>query len=82
LTDRFEAARQRQVQLQTQTKDRYTRRESIALFLGTLKRVPGLLSEFDEGLWNALVKTVMVNCDRELGFRETLKKASGASHMV
>jgi site-specific DNA recombinase len=45
------------------------KREKLDEFIGTLVRRDGLLTEFDEGLWNAMVETVMVHGDNELTFK-------------
>ena len=37
-------------------------------FIRMLERIEGLLTEFDEGLWNATVETVIIQVDGSIVF--------------
>jgi DNA invertase Pin-like site-specific DNA recombinase len=66
---RYEAATQRLKQIEDQRTERKNRRQKMLEFIQMLEHTDGLLTDFDEGLWNATVETVTVQIDGGLGFR-------------
>ena len=63
LKARYEAATQRLKQIEDQRTERKQRRQKMLEFIRMLENSDGLLTEFDEGLWNATVETVTVQLD-------------------
>lgn len=49
--------------------ERKQRRQKMLEFIRILEQADGLLTEFDEGLWNATVESVMVQVDGSIEFR-------------
>ena len=60
LKARYEAATQRLKQIEDQRAERKQRRQKMLEFIRMLEHNDGLLTEFDEGLWNATVEKVTV----------------------
>ena len=69
LKARYEAATQRLKQIEDQRTERKQRRQKMLEFIRMLESIDGLLTEFDEGLWNATVAKVTVNVDGVMVFR-------------
>ena len=69
LKARYEAATQRLKQIEDQRTERKQRRQKMLEFIRMLENSDGLLTEFDEGLWNATVETVTVQGDGSMVFR-------------
>ncbi len=69
LKARYEAATQRLKQIEDQRTERKNRRQKMQDFIQMLEHTDGLLTDFDEGLWNATVETVTVQIDGSLRFR-------------
>ena len=69
LKARYEAATQRLKQVEHQQMERKQRRQKMLEFIRMLEQADGLLTEFDEGLWNATVETVTVQVDGRMVFR-------------
>ncbi len=69
LKARYEAATQRLKQVEYQQMERKQRRQKMLEFIRMLEQADGLLTEFDEGLWNATVETVTVQVDGRVVFR-------------
>lgn len=69
LKARYEAATQRLKQIEGQRTERKQRRQKMLEFIRMLESIDGLLTEFDEGLWNATVAKVTVNVDGVMVFR-------------
>jgi DNA invertase Pin-like site-specific DNA recombinase len=65
LVDRYETAKRRLDAIADEKQARAAKRESISRFLTDLKRLDGLLAEFDEELWYATVDTMTVRLERE-----------------
>jgi predicted nuclease with TOPRIM domain len=68
LATRYESIKKRLTELDEQRLDRRAKHEKLSEFIGTLVRCDGLLTEFDEGLWNATVESVTVRADNDLTF--------------
>ena len=68
LVKRHEAAKNRLSQNNEKWLERAAKREQITEFLKTLSNSNTLLTEFDEGLWNATVDTVTVQSANEIVF--------------
>ena len=69
LKARYEAATQRLKQIEDQRTERKQRRQKMLEFIRMLENSDGLLTEFDEGLWNATVEAVTVQADGSIEFR-------------
>jgi hypothetical protein len=68
LKARYEVATQRLKQIEDQRMERKQRRQKMLEFIRMLVNTVGLLTEFDEGLWNATVETVTVQVDGSMVF--------------
>ena len=68
LKARNEAATQRLKQIEDQRTERKQRRQKMLEFIRMLENSDGLLTEFDEGLWNATVETITVQFDGSMVF--------------
>jgi len=60
---RYEVAAQRLKQIEDQRTERKQRRQKMLEFIRMLEQADGLVTEFDEGLWNAAVEKVIVQRD-------------------
>ena len=69
LKARYEAATQRLKQIEDQRSERKQRRQKMLEFIRMLENSDGLLTEFDEGLWNATVEAVTVQVDGSMVFQ-------------
>lgn len=69
LKARYEAATQRLKQIEDQRTERKQRRQKMLEFIRMLENSDGLLTEFDEGLWNATVEAVTVQVDGSMVFQ-------------
>ena len=69
LKARYEAATQQLKQIEDQRTERKQRRQKMLEFIRMLEQANGLLMNFDEGLWNATVETVIVRHDGNIVFR-------------
>jgi len=68
LATRYETTKKRLTELDYQRLDRRAKREKLVEFIATLTKRDGLLAEFDEVLWNAMVETVTVHGGHDLTF--------------
>ena len=69
LAARYETAEAKLAANKTARQERRVRREKLTAFIDRIEARDGLLTEFDEGLWNATVETVTVKYGGELEFR-------------
>ncbi len=69
LVERYENAKQRLKETNTQISNRRTKRENIEAFMRALQTQRKLLTEFDENLWNATVDCLIVRSETEFTFR-------------
>ena len=69
LRARYEAATQRLKRIEEERLARRQRRQKLLGFIRMLERSEGLLTEFNEGLWNATVERVTVRTDGSMVFR-------------
>ena len=69
LKSRYEVATQRLKGIEDQRAERKQRRQKMLEFIRMLENSAGLLTEFDEGLWNATVEAVTVQTDGSMFFR-------------
>ena len=69
LKARYEAATQRLKQIEDQRTERKQRRQKMLEFIRMLENSDELLTEFDEGLWNATVEAVTVQVDGSIAFK-------------
>jgi len=75
LLARYDAARSAMIDIETQIQERKNRRSKLTAFIRALEKQNGLITEFDEQLWNATVESVTVHGkDRiEFGFQNQMK---------
>ena len=66
---RYEVAAQRLKQIEDQRTERKQRRQKMLEFIQMLEQTDGMLTEFDEGLWNATVEKFTINVDGRMNFR-------------
>ena len=66
LVKRYETAKARLEKIADEKQDRLVKRESISRFITELGRSDGLLDDFDEGLWYAMVESVTVHFEKEV----------------
>ena len=69
LKARYEAATLQLKRIEDQCTERKQRRQKMLEFTRMLEDSDGLLTEFDEGLWNATVEAVAVQIDGSMVFR-------------
>ncbi len=69
LKARYEAATQRLKQIEDQRTERKQRRQKMLEFIRMLEYADGLLTDFDEGLWNATIEKVTAQLDGSMIFR-------------
>ena len=69
LKARYEAATQRLKQIEGQRTEHKQRRQKMLEFIRMLEQADGLMTEFDEGLWNATVETITVHLDGNMVFK-------------
>ena len=69
LATRYETTKKRLTELDNQLLDRRVKCEKLVEFIDSLTKRDGLLTEFDEGLWNTMVETVTVHGDHNLTFK-------------
>ena len=55
--------------LEDKKQDLKVRRDKVMMFIANLKSLNGVISEFDEKLWYAVVEKVVVNTDKEIKFK-------------
>jgi site-specific DNA recombinase len=48
--------------------ERSAKRESTAAFIKELEQSKGVITEFDEGLWNSTIEKVLVNMEDKITF--------------
>ncbi len=65
----YGATTQRLKQIEDQRTERKQRRQKMLEFIRMLERTDGLLTDFDEGLWNAMVETVTIQAGGSMVFR-------------
>ena len=68
LVRRYDEAKERYTELEERISDRLSRRETLTMFIKTLKKQDGVLAEFDEILWSSLVESVTVNSRENIVF--------------
>lgn len=68
LVMRYENAKQRLTEIDAQITSQRAKRENIEAFMQTLRAQQHLLTEFDEGLWNATIDTVNVYSQGKVTF--------------
>lgn len=78
LLRRHEAATSRIAELDRLRSERKVKRDRIMEFIRILRDASGLLSGFDEGLWNAAVESVTVSANGKMLFRLRNGKEIGA----
>lgn len=68
LVNMYEAAENGLNNVNDKRLERKAKRESIGSFIRTLEQSDMLLTEFDEGLWNATVDMVIVHSENKISF--------------
>jgi DNA invertase Pin-like site-specific DNA recombinase len=69
LADRFEKAKTALREIEDKKLERAAKREMVTAFMRELERRNGLIAEFDEGLWNAVVERAVVESVFQITFR-------------
>ena len=69
LVARFENAKQCLAEIDAQVTGRRVKLENIQVFMQTLRSQECLLAEFDEGLWNATVDSLIVHSATKFTFK-------------
>ena len=72
LAARYEVTKKRLSELGEQRLDRRAKHEKLVGFIATLAKRDGLLTEFDEELWNAMVDKVTVNGEHDVIFNSKM----------
>ena len=78
LKARYEVATQRLKQIEDQRSERKQRRQKMLEFIRMLENTDGLLTEFDEGLWNATIEKATVQLNGSM----VLRWKSGVENQV
>lgn len=60
LLARYDAAKASMTSIEAQIQERKSRRTKLATFIRALEKQDGLITEFDERLWNATLESVTV----------------------
>ena len=68
LVRRYDEAKERYTELEERISDRLSRRETLTMFIKTLKKQDGVLADFDEILWSSLVESVTVHSKENIVF--------------
>jgi len=68
LKDRFDRVQQNIAAISNKRMEHAAKRQAIAEFMEILQKRDGLITEFDEKLWNAAVEKVIVYIDSEIKF--------------
>jgi site-specific DNA recombinase len=68
LAERYEAAKDGLKKIEDKRLERNAKRESIGVFIRMMEENDKLLSEFDEGIWIAIVDVAVVHSEREVSF--------------
>ena len=66
LATQYETAKNRLEEIAEEKRLRVAKRENISRFMADLKRCDGLLTEFDEALWNEIVETIIVHSENDI----------------
>ena len=69
LLARYDAAKSTMTDIQTQIQERKNRRMKLTVFIRALEKQDGLITTFDEQLWNATVESVTVNGKDRMVFK-------------
>ena len=68
LIERYENAKKEIGEINDERLERNAKRENIEAFILTLERGQGILTEFDEGLWNATIEFVTIHSEHDISF--------------
>lgn len=68
LVDRYDAAKTAMTDIEAQIQERKNRRTKLAAFIRALEKQEGLITVFDEQLWNATVESVTVYSKERMVF--------------
>ncbi len=71
-TEKYEKIKSELSKLEDKKQDLKVRRDKVMMFIANLKSLNGVISEFDEKLWYAMVDKIVVNA--EAGIKLVLKK--------
>ncbi len=69
LVERYEAAKDGLRKIEDKRLERNAKRESIGVFIRMMGENDKLLSEFDEGLWIAIIGVATVHSEHEITFK-------------
>lgn len=68
LTKRYEAIENKITEINDKRIERTAKQERIEEFIKILEKSPTILTEFDDGFWNAVIEAVKVNSKRKIIF--------------
>jgi site-specific DNA recombinase len=68
LVDRYDAAKAAMTDIERKMQERKSRRTKLAAFIRALEKQDGLITAFDEQLWNATVESVTVCSKNKISF--------------
>ena len=66
MNEEYKETKNRIENIKAQISERSTRKGNIRRFLGELRQTGGIISEFDENLWNATVDRITIKSEKEL----------------
>ena len=66
MNEEYKETKNRIESIKAQISERGTRKGNIRRFLGELRQTGGIVSEFDENLWNATVDRITIKSEKEL----------------
>ena len=72
-TEKYEKIKSELSKLEDKKQDLKVRRDKVMMFIANLKSLNGVISEFDEKLWYAMVDKIVVNA--EAGIKLVLKNS-------
>ena len=68
-TEKYEKIKSELSKLEDKKRDLKVRRDKVMMFIANLKNLNGVISEFDEKLWYAMVNKVLVREDGKVEFK-------------
>ncbi|MEY8762516.1 MULTISPECIES: hypothetical protein [Clostridium] len=68
LTKRYEAIENKITEINNKRIERTAKQERIEEFIKILEKSSTILTELDDGIWNAVIEVVKVNSERKITF--------------
>ena len=69
LADRYAKAKDKLDKTETEIANRNSRKNMIAVFLDELKKQERLITDFDTGLWNAVIESMTIYSKEHIVFK-------------